>query len=88
VPDPINQIQEFAAHTVATYGSVGEGSYVTGHAAAQDAKAILAVIDCMIFLEIYQCDECGRYQGVLDLCHYCGGEPTKVQAISKRKKKR
>lgn len=86
-PDPINQIEGLAARTVELYGSVSGQSYVTGHAAAQDARKVLAVIDGMVFYDLYQCDECGRVYDFLDLCNYCGGDVTALTVLSKRRKR-
>lgn len=85
--DPLNQIRELAAHTVELYGSVSGGSYVTGHAAAIDAREIMHEIDSITLITIYQCDECGKYHDHFDLCYYCGGEVTDVQLLSKRRKR-
>lgn len=90
--DPINQINEFAAHTVSTYGSVGGSSYVTGHAAAMDAKAILDVLERMIYVDIYECDGCGIYYDAFDLAEdqstrCCGTGTFLLRAISKRMKR-
>lgn len=86
-PDPINQIEELVAHTVSTYGGVSGHSYVTGHAAAMDARQIQAVLDRIVWVELYQCDECGRVHEVFDLCNYCGGEVTAITVLSKRRKR-
>jgi hypothetical protein len=86
--DPITQIKDLAAHTVSTYGSVGDQSYVTGHAAAMDAREILAVIDSMIFMELYQCEVCEEYSEGGEICPHCDEDSLiKIQAISKRRRR-
>lgn len=90
--DPINQIKTLAAHTVSTYDSVGGQSYVTGLAAARDARAIIDTIEHMRYIDVYECDECGEFYHLGGLAGdgstiCCRSGSTKFQIISKRKKK-
>ena len=89
--DPLNQVRELAEHTVNTYGG-SASSYVTGHAAMQDAKAILAWLDGISVRTIWQCQDCEELSDAIvdGRCPFedCRGKVAVLTVIQRRRRAR
>lgn len=88
-PDPLEQIEAIAAHTISTYDGVsGDISWVTGFAAAADAKEIVALVARIQIIDMWQCDECEAFVDSLagGKCPLCYSGVTRMMVINRRLK--
>lgn len=90
--DPLNQVRELAEHTIKTYGDITGYSFVTGHSAAEDAKAILKWLDGISVRTIWQCQECEEFSDEIanGRCPYedCRGPVAVLTVIQRRRRAR